>query len=215
MGRRAGVHRRKRSVGLLAGLLLTTTAAAQVRPVTTPPTPPAPTPKPPPAPAGVTPAELRAGTLVKLAGYLAPDKTTQRRADAPAPAFRLGLLGHDEVTAAARTTVPGKPVGDGKATVVVVDSLAAVEGRAADVCDLLYVARSVEDKVLARVVAVHADQPMPIVCERPGFAASGGSIQLFTEDADLRFEVNVAALQRQGMKASPQLLKLSRPGPGR
>ena len=56
---------------------------------------------------------------------------------------------------------------------------------------------------------------MPIVCERPGFARAGGGIQLFCEELELRFEVNVEALRKQQVRASPQLCKLSRKGPTR
>lgn len=229
MGRRAfGILRPWRRAGLLSWPLLTVVALAQSQ---EPPTPPASEP--------VTPAELRAGTVLKLAAYLSPEKPAPRPAekggktgktdggDQPdrsekndktekkGPPFRIGLLGMDDVTSVATRILPGKSVGDRKATVVAIDSLAAVEGRAAESCDLLYVAASIDDKVLARVLAMHADKPMPIVCERPGFAAAGGTIQLFCEDKDLRFEVNTEALQAQGMKASPHLLKLSRKGPTR
>lgn len=179
-------------------------------------------PKPAP-PEPIQPAVLRAGTVLKLAGYLTPEKPPpppkekgkETGRERPPPPFRIGLLGQDAVTAAAMATLPGKPVGDAKAVVVEVATLTAIEGHAADACDLLYVAESIDDKVLERVVAMHADKPMPIVCERPGFAAAGGTIQLFVEDKDLRFEVNTDMLRTQGMKASPQLLKLSRKGPTR
>lgn len=182
--------------------LLTVAAVAQAE------TPPKPAPT-----ESVTPAELRAGTVLKLAAYLTPEKPAPRPAGSKAPPFRIGLLGHDAVTVIAPKTLPGKSVGDTVATVVEIRSLTAIEGRAAELCDLLYVAPSIDDEVLARIVAVHADKPMPIVCERPGFAAGGGGVQLFVEDKDVRFEVNVDALKAQGIKASPHLLKLSRKGP--
>ncbi len=191
---------------LLSWPLLAVAALAQVEPP----------PKPPPS-EPVEPAVLRAGTVLKLAGYLTPEKSPPHKApktDA-APPFRIGLLGKDAVTAVASATLTGKPVGETKATVVEVPTLTAIEGHAAELCDLLYVADSIDSKVLARVVAMHADKPMPIVCERPGFAAAGGSIQLFVEEKDLRFEINTDALKAAGIKASPQLLKLSRKGPTR
>lgn len=189
---------------LLCWPLLAVTALAQVQ------TPPKPAPPEP-----ITPAELRAGTVLKLAAYLTPEKPVPRPAETKPPPFRIGLLGHDAVTAIAPKTLPGKSVGTTTATVVEVRSLTAIEGRAAELCDLLYIAPSIDDEVLARIVAVHADKPMPIVCERPGFAAAGGGVQLFVEDKDVRFEVNVDALKAQGIKVSPHLLKLSRKGPPR
>ncbi len=170
--------------------------------------------EPKPAAETPTPAELRAGTVLKLASYLTLERPRPKTEGKPAP-YRIGLLGKDAVTCTATRTLPGKTIGDTTVTVVQVDTLQAIEGRAADVCDLLYVAESIDPKVLARVVAMHTDKPMPIVCERPGFAGDGGSVQLFVEDKDLRFEINVDALKLQGVKASPHLLKLSRKGPTR
>lgn len=160
-----------------------------------------------------SPAETRACTVLKLAGYLTPERPAPQPAGETRRVYRIGLLGHDDVTLAAARVLPGKNVDGATVQVVRVESLAAVEGRADELCDLLYVAQSIDSKVLARVVSVHAKDPMPIVCERPGFAAAGGSIQLFAEKDDLRFEINAEALQKQGVRASPQLLKLSRRGP--
>jgi hypothetical protein len=198
---RYGLQRTRWTARLLSWSLVALAASAQTGDGKPPPEPP-------------TPAELRAGTVLKLASYLTPEQPRHPTGQKPPP-FRIGLLGKDDVTCAATKALPGKTVGQTTATVVQVDTLQAIEGRAADVCDLLFVADSIDPKVLARVVAMHADQPMPIVCERPGFARDGGAVQLFVEDKDLRFEVNVDALKAQGIKASPHLLKLSRKGPTR
>lgn len=184
---------------LLPWPLLAVATIAQAEPQQPPPEPP-------------TPAELRACTVLKLASYLTPE-TPPPRSDPKVPPYRIGLLGKDDVTVTATRLLPGKVVGGTTASVVTIETLAAIEGKAAQACDLLYVAASIDGKVLERVIAVHADQPMPIVCERPGFVAAGGAVQLFVEDQDLRFEVNVEALKAQGIKASPHLLKLSRKGP--
>jgi hypothetical protein len=66
---------------------------------------------------------------------------------------------------------------------------------------------------LKKVVQSHGDKPVPIVCERPGFAGAGGGVQLFVQDNLIRFEINGEALKKQGVRASPQFLKLSRKGP--
>lgn len=184
---------------LLAWLLLAAAALAQAE-------------APKPAPEAPTPAELRAGTVLKLASYLTPERPRPKPEGKPPP-YRIGLLGKDAVTCTAAKTLPGKPIGDTTVTVVQVDTLQAIEGKAADACDLLYVADSIDPKVLARVVAMHVDKPMPIVCERPGFAGGGGGVQLFVQDNLIRFEVNGEALKKQGVRASPQFLKLSRKGP--
>jgi hypothetical protein len=42
------------------------------------------------------------------------------------------------------------------------------------------------------------------------FAELGGMINLTTEDKRIRFEVNVQAIERAGLKAGSQLLRLAR-----
>lgn len=158
-------------------------------------------------------AAVRAAFLFKIATYLS--------IDAPAPSaekrshYRIGVLGDDPLIATGRRVWPGKQVGDATVQVVTIELEDAVAGRAAEHCELLYVGASVDDEDLAKVVSTHARKAMPVVCERGGFAQGGGAIQLFVEDKGMRFEVNAETLRRQGVRASPQLLKHSRRGPGR
>lgn len=158
-------------------------------------------------------ADVRAGVLramfvLKLAPYLPPATPRQR-----AEAYRIGLVGHDPVVDVAPRHLVGKKVEDLRVAVIVVTPEAAAEGTAADQYDLLYIAASIDDETLRRIVASHRQRPIPLVCERGGFADHGGGVQLFVRDNGLRFEANADALRRQGLKPSPQLLKLSRKGP--
>ena len=42
------------------------------------------------------------------------------------------------------------------------------------------------------------------------FAARGGQIGFRTEDRKVRFDINIAAVERSGLKISAQLMKLGR-----
>jgi len=157
-------------------------------------------------------AAVRAALVYKFASYVAPDagETTPARKE-----YRIGLLGTDQTAVTAQNILVGKKVGEAKVVVVVVDENDAVAGRAAEQCDLLYIAASCADEAVAKVVAAGAEKPLAMVSMRPGFAAAGGTIQLFVQDGGTRFEVNIDALRRQQLRASPQLLKHSQKGPAR
>ncbi len=158
-------------------------------------------------------AAVHTAMLLKIASYIAQDPPP---ADTPPrPQYRIGLLGDDATTAAAKKTLPGKKVGTGAAVVVQVGMEDAKAGRATEQCDLLYIATPIDDESLATVVANYAKKPLILVCHRPGFAAGGGTVQLFVHDGGLRFEVNHEAMRKQQLGSSAQFLKHSLKGPRR
>jgi len=167
-------------------------------------------------PAGSTPAQdgdaerraaaLRAMVVLKIAPYL----TTHRSGGKE---YRIAVVGSDLVTAAIQKHLPDKKVESSAIKVVELSLAHARSGDHAGEYDLVFVAASVDANALPEIVRGHADKPVPIVCERPGFAALGGGVQLFVQDNNVRFDVNVDALRVQGVKVAAQLQKLSRKGP--
>ena len=184
-------------------------------------------------------AVLRAMVILKIAPYLvaeprppAPAPAPRPDADPPkptppkpapqqepprqtTPTFRVALCGNDDVTAAAARHLPQKRVGAAVVETVAITAAVAAAPRGDEPrpYDLLYLAHDTPPESIRRILAAHRDDPIPIVCERRGFAAAGGGVQLFVQDNTLRFEINPEALRRQGVRASPQLLKLSREAP--
>jgi hypothetical protein len=74
---------------------------------------------------------------------------------------------------------------------------------------VLFVAAS-EDERLARILERLADVPVLVVGETPGFAARGGIIGFRLEGNRVRFDVNLAAAERSGVRLSSRLLRLAR-----
>ena len=151
-------------------------------------------------------AALRATVLLKLAPYVPSDATV-----AKGKPYRIGVVGKDAVATAVLRELPGKTVEQATVTVAELTPNAAAQGT--DAFELLCIADSVDDVTLACIVAAHREKPVVLVCERPGFAALGGGVQLFVKDNCVRFEINGEALKRQGLRPSAQVLKLSRKGP--
>jgi len=165
--------------------------------------------------AAATAAAVRAALLYKIASYLEVEKPKSGDSAPPAKRYRIGVLGDDATIATARKILPGKTVGDAKVVVVDITAEDAAAGRVAEKCDLLYLAAALDADTVQKIVAQLAQKAVPLVCAQPGFAAAGGTIQLFVKDGGTRFQVNTGTLRRQGLRASPQLLKHSQKGPER
>src|ERR1700724_87213 len=85
-------------------------------------------------------------------------------------------------------------------------------------CQILYVSSS-EMPHLGEAIQVLKGAPVLTIGETPGFARSGGIINLILEDNKVRFEVNVQAARDADLNISSRLLALARivppPGEGR
>lgn len=151
---------------------------------------------------------LRAAYVSKIAAYIAPRKKSN---DAKQP-YVIAVVGSDAFAEAILKLLSGKSIHRRKVKVVVIDpTLAATATKHQH--DLLYVAKSVDAAVAERIIKSHAKLATPLMSARKAFASKGGGVQLFIKNNKVKFEVNNKALKAQGMKASPQLLKLSSKGP--
>ena len=71
-----------------------------------------------------------------------------------------------------------------------------------------------EEARLAAVLRWVDKQPILTVSDAETFTREGGGIALIRADGRLQFEVNVEALNRAGLRASPQMLRLAKPMSG-
>jgi hypothetical protein len=76
-------------------------------------------------------------------------------------------------------------------------------------CQILYVSTS-EMPHLGEAIQVLRGAPVLTIGETPGFARSGGIINLILEDNKVRFEVNVQAAKDADLNISSRLLALAR-----
>ncbi len=76
-------------------------------------------------------------------------------------------------------------------------------------CDLLFIPAS-ERRAIASVLAHTASRPVLTVSEVEGAAERGVLINFYVSDANLRFEINDAAVRKSGLSFSSRLLKLAR-----
>lgn len=119
-------------------------------------------------------------------------------------AFVIGIVGEDPFGAFLDEAVAGKTVRDKR---IAVKRFSRMEEAAG--AHILFISDSEAGNV-ARIVKQLNRVPVLTVSDLDRFAERGGMVQLETEQNRVRFAINVAAVERAGLKPSSQLLKLAR-----
>ncbi|MES9950024.1 MAG: YfiR family protein [Candidatus Thiodiazotropha sp.] len=77
-----------------------------------------------------------------------------------------------------------------------------------DVCHVLYLASSLKYEAI-EITDLLKVKPILTISEIPGFAESGGMIELYQKDGRIRFKVNLHITREAGLDLSSRLLKLA------
>ncbi|HEX9460629.1 MAG TPA: YfiR family protein [Thermoanaerobaculia bacterium] len=146
--------------------------------------------------------QVKAAFIYKFATYIRWPATTG--ADAATP-FVIGIIGKDPFGPALSDVVQGERV---QGRVILIRRLGRLEE--ALHCDVLFVSQS-ERRGLPQIFAALRGAPVLTVGDMDQFAELGGMINLITtEDHQIRFDINKGAIDRAGLKAASQLLRLAR-----
>ena len=144
-----------------------------------------------------TEAQIRAGFLYNFAMFV-----EWPAAEAREP-LTIGVLG-DDLFALAVKQIDGRLANGRKITVKSVDEaddLARVS--------ILYIGVN-DDRAAAAALARVARSPVLTVGASPRFTQIGGIVRLYTDDARLRFEINVIRSQQVDLRISSKLLGLAK-----
>ena len=144
--------------------------------------------------------EIKAAFLYNFAKFVEWPKESFQGNQSP---LVLGILGKDPF-GKALDSLNGKSVGGREFVVKRFSGLETLEP-----CHILFVTGP-EQVHLARILKKVESLNVLTVSDIKGFCPAGGTIALFVEEKQVRFEVNVDAVQRTGLKLSSQLLKLAR-----
>jgi hypothetical protein len=119
----------------------------------------------------------------------------------PSNPLVICVVGQDQMANSLRETVNGNAI-DGRP--VIIRQIAIGQGPCD--CHILFVGTSA-----MKGLCSHAKESTGVltVGETPGFAVDGGAINLRLEDGRIRFEINVAAAERQQLHISSKLLSLA------
>lgn len=104
----------------------------------------------------------------------------------------------------ALASVKGKSVKDRKVVIKHCATLDELEK-----CHILFIGRS-EEQNLSEILAKVKNWNTLTVSDMEGFAQSGGVINFVTVEKKIRFEINLDAAERTGLKISSKLLRLAK-----
>jgi hypothetical protein len=119
-------------------------------------------------------------------------------------AFVIGIVGQDPFGHFIDEAVAGKTVREKRITVKRFSRIEDASGS-----HILFISDS-ETEHVSRIVKLFSRAPILTVSDIDRFAERGGMVELETKQNRVRFAINVAAVERTGLKPSSQLLKLAR-----
>ncbi len=149
-------------------------------------------------PQDVTAPALKAAFIDNFARF-----TEWPESSRTAAAFVICVLGDTAVGEAIEGLVAGR---DAAGRPVVVSVVAAAAPK--DACHILYVSGATTREA-AQVAAGLRNLPVLTIGDGVGFIAAGGMVRFFFERGQLRFNINVEAVKRSGLRMSSRLLVLA------
>lgn len=117
--------------------------------------------------------------------------------------FRILVLGDSPIAAELRKMAEQKKVGSRN---IRVDETTQISGN--ETTHILFISAG-KSALLPDVLAKLPAKGVLIVTEQAGLGAKGSAINFLMKDGKLAFELNQAALSRQGLKASTELIRLA------
>lgn len=150
---------------------------------------------------------IKAGFIYNFANLVQWPSGSFSQADSP---IVIAILGEDHFASTLDRVLQGKKV-DGHSFVIRhLKSVAELKSIANPKdCQILYVSSSAMPHLGDAIQAVRG-VPILTIGAMPGFAMSGGIINLVVEDNRVRFEVNVKAAKDADLNISSRLLALAR-----
>jgi hypothetical protein len=144
--------------------------------------------------------EVKAAYLLNFARFVEwPDSAFEKDASE----IRVGVLGPGPLDRPLKLAMEERLIRGRPIRVIWLDG-----PEAAISCHIVYVPQVAVHP--EGIMAATAGRPILTVGESDSFAARGGVIQLYVEDEVVRFEINRAAAERNGLKVSSRLLSLAR-----
>jgi hypothetical protein len=122
----------------------------------------------------------------------------------PEEPFRVCALADTAFIAALDRTIAGETVAGRRLVREEIRSLDDVRR-----CAILYIGTAYADES-GPFLAAARDLPVLTVGEGPQFVKQGGAIAFVLENNRVRFDINLRAVQRSGLKASSKLLRVAR-----
>jgi hypothetical protein len=146
--------------------------------------------------------QVKAAYLANLGRFV--EQWSARPRPSPDETFDLCVLGQDPFGSTLDAALKGEKIGG--------SPLAAkriARPQDAPGCRVLFISSSEGDQ-LNEIMAALGTAPVLTVADIPDFVKRGGMVQFVLDGNHVRFEINIAASQRSGLKLSSELLKVAR-----
>jgi len=121
----------------------------------------------------------------------------------------IGVLGHDPIVGILERTIAGKTINGRSCRIKVYATPEHI-----DHCEILFLPRSEARQAQAAIAAV-AGKPILTVSELDRFSSDGGMIEFLLIDDTVKFDINLGAVERSGLKIGSELLRVAREIKGR
>jgi hypothetical protein len=115
----------------------------------------------------------------------------------------IGVIGRDPIVEILEKTIAGKTIKGRPYRVKVFGRTDPVEH-----CEILFLPRS-EARYAASLVAALAGRAILTVSDVESFSKDGGMVEFLLLDDTLKFDINVAAAEKAGLKISSELLRVA------
>jgi hypothetical protein len=149
--------------------------------------------------------EIKAAYLYNFGRYVEWPVSATSVGASGSPDFVIGVVGDSPVVAPLRTIAASKKVG-GRA-ILVRQFKAATDFQA---CQVLFVPAGQDPELVAAILKRARATPTLVVGEEEGFALKHGQIGFYTDQNNMKFEINVGSADKVGLKISSKLLSLGR-----
>jgi hypothetical protein len=146
--------------------------------------------------------EVKAAFLFRFAQFVEWPPDTFKGTSEP---FTYCTIGEDPFHGALERTLNGKTVGQRALRVEHLNGAGEIGE-----CQVLFIGGADDKKQIKEALASAGTLPILTVGEADQFAKNGGAIGFCTEDSKIRFEVNLDAAGKAGLKISAKLLALAK-----
>jgi len=145
--------------------------------------------------------QLKAAFLFNFAQFAEWPRTAFTNTDSP---LCIGVLGENPFGKALEETVQGETIHGHKLAVRHSRQIEDLKD-----CQMIFISKSEKSRT-AEILSTLRSHPVLSVSEIEGFARRGGVINFYLDGNKVRFEINPAIAQREGLKMSSQLLSLGK-----
>ncbi len=144
--------------------------------------------------------EIKAAMIYRLAQFLEWPTNLFENSQSP---LNIGIVGADPFGSAIDVVLKDQRISTRNLLI-----LRHPQTATATNCHLIFISKGQATEMEKLLTLLHA-KPVLTIGEDEDFAKKGGHIRLYLQENKLRFDINLAAMERSGLKMHSQVMKLA------